>query len=216
MKAVLAGVLALCIASGGWFGWNQYQKKQETNAAVQAIQSTAAQTERQLNASKEDGITFAEYFKRSASAIEGFDKAISDLESRPWSHAAPDRDTAIAFIDQCKAMLRAAQADTRLLMEESNARESSDAAKRELDEADSSVAIDWALKKYKRTSNELLEVLQKQIKNIEESQEKVKKMVAADDAVKSAFGSDKGLTPTTASAMKKAIEPETKDKPAES
>ncbi|MNJ78967.1 hypothetical protein D3C77_768520 [compost metagenome] len=61
----------------------------------------------------------------------------------------------------------------------------------------------------------MLEVLHKQIQAIEESADKVKKMVAADDAVKSAFGPDKGLTQATASAMKKSLEPESKEKPAE-
>lgn len=215
MKAVVAGVLTLVIAGGGWFGWNKYQGGLETTAAVQAIQLSAMQTERQLNARKEDGITFAEYFKRATSAMEALDKAISDLEVRSWDHAPTHRDTAITFIEQCKAILRAAQADTHLAMDESNARESSDAAKRELDEADSSIALDWALKKYKRASNELLEVLQKQIQAIEGSADKVKKMVSADDAVKSAFGPDKGLSQATASAMKKSLEPEPKEKPAE-
>jgi len=215
MKAVVAGVLALLIAGGGWLGWNKYQSGLETTAAVQAIQLSATQTERQLNARKEDGITFAEYFKRATSTMEALDKTISDLEAGSWDHVPSGRDTAIAFIEQCKAILRAAQVDTRLIMDESNARESSDAAKKELDDADSSIALDWALKRYKRASNELIEVLQKQIQAVEESADKVRKMVAADDAVKSAFGPDKGLTQATASAMKKSLEPEPKEKPAE-
>lgn len=215
MKAVVAGVLALLIAGGGWLGWNKYQSGLETTAAVQAIQLSATQTERQLNARKEDGITFAEYFKRATSTMEALDKTISDLEAGPWDHVPSDRDTAIVFIEQCKAILRAAQVDTRLVMDESSARESSDAAKKELDDADSSIALDWALKRYKRASNELLEVLQKQIQAVEESADKVRKMLAADDAVKSAFGPDKGLTQATASAMKKFLEPEPKEKPVE-
>ncbi|MNJ59392.1 hypothetical protein D3C77_550740 [compost metagenome] len=168
-----------------------------------------------MNARKEDGITFAEYFKRSASAMEVLDQAISELEARPWNHELSDRDTAIAFIEQCKAVIRAAQADTRLVMEESNARESSAEAKKELDEADSSVALDWALKKFKRANYELLDILEKQLKIVEEGQGKIERMIAADDAVKSAFGADKGLTQATASAMKEAVEPETKGKPTE-
>ncbi|MEX5373635.1 hypothetical protein, partial [Klebsiella pneumoniae] len=141
----------------------------ETTAAVQSIQQSSTQTERQLNARKEDGITFAEYFKRSTSVMESLDQSISGLEARQWNYAPSDRDLAIAFIEQCKAIVRAAEADTRLMMDESNARESTDAAKKELDEADSSVALDWALKRYKRASNELLEVLHKQLEAIEGS-----------------------------------------------
>ncbi|MEN5036852.1 hypothetical protein [Pseudomonas sp. TWI929] len=215
MKAVIAGVLAVLIAGGGWFGWNKYQSGLETTAAVQSIQQSSTQTERQLNARKEDGITFAEYFKRSISVMESLDHSISSLEARQWNYVPSDRDLAIAFIEQCKSIVRAAEADTRLMMDESNARESTDAAKKELDEADSSVALEWALKRYKRASNELLEVLHKQLEAIEGSTDKVKKMVAADDAVKAAFGPDKGLTQTTVSAMKKSLEPEPKEKPSE-
>lgn len=205
MKGFVAVVLVLAIAGGGWFGWNKYQGSQETGFAVQAIQSTAAQTERQIKAKDEDGITFAEYFKRATASIESLDQTIAGLDTRAWAHKPADRDTAIAFIEQCKALIRAEQARTRLMMDENDARKSADAAKKELDEADSTVALEWALKKYKREGGELIAVLQKQITNAEESSAKIARMVAADDAVKAAFGADKGLTQATADSLKKSI-----------
>lgn len=205
MKGFFAVVLVLAIAGGGWFGWNKYEGSQETGAAVQAIQTSAAQTERQIKAKNEDGITFAEYFKRATSSIESLDQTVSGLDARAWVHKSADRDTAIAFIEQCKALIRAEQARTRLMMDENDARKSTEAAKKDLDEADSTVAIEWALKKYKRESTELIAVLQKQITNAEESEAKIKKMVAADDAVKIAFGADKGFTQSAADSLKKSI-----------
>lgn len=205
MKAVLGGAVALVLSAAGWFGWNEYESKKETDAAVSAVQVSATQTERQMNARSEDGITFAEYFKRSGSTIENLDREIETLESRPWKYMPSDRDTAITFIEQCKAMVRSGQAETRLLMSENTAQEAYEDAKKDLDEADSTHAIDWALKRFQRTSDDLLEIISKKITNVEESVGKTEKMIAADEAVKLSFGAESGLSQATVEKMKKYV-----------
>ncbi|MDD2113795.1 hypothetical protein NP554_18635 [Pseudomonas asiatica] len=211
MKAVVAGVIALAIAGGGWLGWNKYESSKETEAAAKAVQVSATQAERQMSARTEDGITFAEYFKRSGATIESLDKEIAALETRSWKHKLPERDTAITFIEQCKAIIRSDQADTRLLMKKDSAQEAYDDAQRDLKEADSTHAIDWALKRYQRKSDELLEVLSEQIRHTEESVGKVEKMIAADAAVKAVFGASTGLTQASVNKLKNYIEPEKAD-----
>lgn len=222
MKAVVAAVVAMVIAGGGWLGWNRYESAKETEAAVQAVQVSASQAERQMNARTEDGITFDEYFKRSEAAVESMDKEISSLEALPWNHNPFYRDIAIAFIEQSRALLRFDRADTRLLMQENSAYEEYEDAKKELDEAKSSVARDWALKRFIRKGDDLVEIINKKIISVKERVDKVKKMVAADAAVKSAFGADRGLTQATVEKLEKYVEsakpetPETPEKAGES
>lgn len=206
MKSVVAGVIALAIAAGGWLGWNRYECNKEVDAVAQAIQTSATQTERQMGARTEDGITFAEYFKRSGATIESLDKEIAALEMRSWKHKLSERDIAITFIDQCKAIIRSDQADARLLMKKDSAQEAYDDAQRDLKEADATHAIDWALKRYQRKSDELLGVLSEQIKHTEDSVGKVEKMIAADAAVKAVLGSGKGLTQASLDKLKSYIE----------
>lgn len=207
MKSVIVGVLAIVMAGAGWFGWTKYQGIQETKFAAQAVQSSSAQTERQLKAKTEDGITFAEYFKRGTATVEDLDQTISKLDAQAWNYKQLDRNVAVTFIEQCKAIIRSEQAETRLLMEENSARESTETAKKDFDEADSATAIDWTRKRYLRASNELIEVLNKQISSINESTGKIARFIAADEAVKSAFGSSKGLSQDTVDTLKKRIAP---------
>ena len=205
MRGIIVGALALIIAVGGWFGWVAYESGQETKFAAQVIQSSAVQTERQLKARNEDGITFAEHFKRGASTMEALDQSISALETRTWDHKPADRDVVLAFIEQCKASIRSDLADTHLIMEGNNARESTDSAKKELDDADSSVARDWAHKRFQRASSELIEILEKQIDVVKESTNKTKKLLASDESVKSKFGESSGLSKDMLDTLKKRI-----------
>jgi hypothetical protein len=205
MKIVTAGVFAILLMGVGWLSWNKYHSIQETEAAAQAAQTTAVQTERQLKAKGEDGITFAEYFKRATSSIDSLDEIESGLQARIWKHKPMDRDVAVAFIEQCKAIIRSEQANTRSLMDVNNAQKLNDTAKKELDEASTSVSIDWALKRYKRTSDELIAALQEQIASSKASSAKVEKLLAADDAVKTAFGTENGLSQAVSESLKKAV-----------
>ncbi len=212
MKSVLACVLAILVVGGGWLGWNKHKSNEESNFATDTIQASAMQTERQLKAKKEDGITFAEYFKRGSAVIEQLDENISKLEARTWEHRSSDRDVAVNFLEQCKAIVRSDQAETRLLMDASDARKQVDQAKKDLDEADNSVATEWALKRFNRASDDLILVLNKQIEGLEESKGKVERLIAADESVKSAFGKNKGFAESTMTAMKKSIAPEEPEK----
>ncbi|ABY97846.1 TPA: hypothetical protein ACHTCR_005156 [Pseudomonas putida] len=216
MKAVLGIGAAIAIAVAGWFGWNHYESGKEHDVAAAAVQVSVTQAERQMKAQSEDGITFAEYFKRSDTVIDNLDKEIANLEGRTWKHRLAEKDAAIAFIDQCKAILRADQTETRLLMKEGSAREANDEAKKELNEADSSVAREWAYKRYKRTSDALIDVLGKLISNAEESKGKIERMLAADNAVKSTFGEGHGLSQGTAEHLKNLLKPAAPEKPAQS
>ncbi len=208
MRLIVFGVLALVIAAGGWFGWNAYESGQETKFAAQAVQTSAVQAERQFMARKEDGITFAEYFKRGAATLESLDQSIAGLDAKNWEHKRSDRDVVVAFIEQCKSNIRSGIAETRLVMEANSARETLDAAKKELDAADSSVAIKWTNQRYQRASTALLEVLGKQITNVEESTAKIQKLIAADESVKSTFGAEKGLSADMVARLKKSISTE--------
>lgn len=213
MKVVATVILAVVLAAAGWFGWSAYQGAQESKFAAQAVQSSAAQTERQLKARKEDGITFAEYFKRGTATIDSLDKSISEMDSRLWSHKASDRDVALAFIEQCKAIIRADQTQTRLLMDESTARKATDLAKKEMDEADSSASVKWTIKRYQSASAEFIEVLNKQIESLKESKSKIEKMLAVDESAKSTFGPSSGLSAEMVASMKKSISPPVLEKP---
>lgn len=208
MKAAVAIIFAIAVAGGaGWFGWTKYQGTQETKAAALAIRVAATQTERQLEARKEDGITFAEYFKRGSSVVDSLDQEVTKLQTRQWDYRPRDRDTAIEFIEQCKSIVRADQSEAHLLMEKGNAQDALDAANKEYAEAFSSYAIEWASKRRSTASDNLIEVLNKQIKNIQESEQKIKKLLAADESVKTAFGHDAGLSPEVVSRLKASIAP---------
>jgi predicted RNase H-like nuclease (RuvC/YqgF family) len=205
MKTVTAGVFAILVLGVGWLSWNKYQSVQETEAAAQAAQTTAVQTERQLKAKGEDGITFAEYFKRATSSIDSLDEIEAGLQARAWQHKPTDRDVAVAFIEQCKAIIRSEQANTRLLMNVNSAQKINDSAKKELSQANTSVSIDWALKRYKQTSDELIAALQEQIASSKASAAKVEKLLAADDVVKKAFGKGNGLSAAVSETLRKAV-----------
>lgn len=217
MKVIVAIALALVVAIGGWVGWNKYQSGQETKAAAQSVQAASTKTERQLNARKEDGITFAEYFKRESLVMDDLDQEISGLQAREWGYAPGDRDSAIAFIEQCKAILRSDQAEARLMLEEQNAKNAVDSAKKDLDEANSSASTEWALKRYDRASQDRIEVLNNLIKNAKESKGKIEKLLASDEAVKSRFGQEVGLSDGMIKEYKKQISSEKAEpeKPAE-
>lgn len=205
MKAIVGIALAMVVAVGGWIGWNKYQSRQETMVAARSIQAASTQMERQLSARKEDGITFAEYFKRGSLVMESLDQEISSLQARQWDYEPSDRDSAMAFIEQCKAILRADRAEANLMLEEQNAEKIVNSAKKELDEARSSAAIEWALKHYDRASKERIEALNNLIKNIEESKGKIEKLLASDEAVKSRFGQEIGLSDDMIKGYKKQI-----------
>lgn len=207
MKAAVAIIFAIAVAVAGWFGWTKYEGIQETKAAALSIRVAATQTERQLNARKEDGITFAEYFKRSSSVMDVLDQEVTKLQARQWDYRPKDRDIAVEFIEQCQSMLRSDQTDVHLVMEQSNAQDALDNANEEYDEATSSYAVEWASKRRSTASDNLIEALNKQIKNLQESMPKVKKLLAADDSVKAAFGQDAGLSLDTASKLKASIAP---------
>ncbi len=207
MKAAVAIIFAIAVAGGGWFGWTKYQGTQETKAAVLSIRVAAAQTEQQLGARKEDGITFAEYFKRGSSTMDSLDQEVTKLQTRQWDYRPKDRDVAVEFIEQCKSIVRADQSDAHLLMEQSSAQAALDDAKKEYDKATSSYAIEWASKRRSAASDNLIEVLNKQIKSIQESEPKIKKLLAADESVKAAFGHDAGLSPDVVSKLKISIAP---------
>lgn len=212
MKAAVAIIFAIAVAGAGWFGWTKYQGAQETKAAALSVRVAATQTERQLEARKEDGITFAEYFKRGSSVVDSLDQEVTRLQTRQWDYKPKDRDTAIEFIEQCKSIVRSDQSDAHLLMEKGNAQDALDAANKEYAEAFSSYAIEWASKRRSTASDNLIEVLNKQIKNIQESEPKIKRLLAADESVKAAFGQDAGLSPEVASRLRANIAP---SKPAE-
>ncbi|HCF5588844.1 hypothetical protein N0609_30440 [Pseudomonas aeruginosa] len=207
MKAVVAVLFALVIAGAGWLGWTKYQASQETKEAILSVRVSATQTERQLKARMEDGITFAEYFKRGSSVMDRLDQEESRLQTRQWKHRPEDRDTAIEFIEQCKSIVRSDQSNARLIMEQSNAQSALDQAEKEYDQAVTSYAIEWASKQRSTASDNLIEVLNKLIKNTQESEDKIKKMLAADDSVKAAFGQEVGLSSDMVGNLKAAIEP---------
>lgn len=208
MKTLVAFLLAVLVAGGGWFGWPQYKSSEERSLATETVQVSATQTERQLKSRKENGITFGEYLKNSAAAIEQLDASISKLEAHSWQYHPSDRDVAVNFLEQCKVMVRSDQAETRLLMDESDARKQLEQAQKELREADTPEAIEWRLKRYSRASDELVAIMQKQIEAIKESVGKIEQLIAADDSVKLAFGKDQGFAETTIASMKKYIAPE--------
>ncbi|WP_226501433.1 hypothetical protein [Pseudomonas sp. MWU16-30322] len=205
MKTVWAFLFAVLVAGGGWLGWTQYRSSEERALAIETVQASVTQTERQLKARKENGITFGEYLKSSAAAIEQLDASISKLEAHSWHYHPSDRDVAVKFLEQCKVIVRSDQADTRLLMEAGDARKQLDQSQKELNEADTPEEIDWRLKRYSRASDELVAVMQKQIEVIKESIGKIEQFIAADDSVKQAFGKDQGFADTTIASMKKYI-----------
>lgn len=215
MKALASILFAIAIASAGWFSWTKYQGNQESSVASNATRAAALQMERQLNARKEDGITFVEYFKRGSSVIEKLDEEVAELQTKPWSYRQKDRDLAIEFIDQCKAVVRADQAEMRLLLEQSTATDALDVAKKDVDEATSSVAIEFSSKRRARASEDLIKVLDKLIENAKQNKPKIEKMIATDDAVKSRFGKDAGLSEATSLKLKHYIASEEATPPKE-
>jgi len=168
MKAVVAGIVALAVACSGCLGSNKYESAKETEAAVRAIQVSATQTEHQMTARAQRGISLGEYFKRTRAVAERLDSEISALEILSWKHKLSDRDIAIAFIEQCKVLLRSYQADIRLLIQQNSATLAYHEAKQELDEAKSPVARDVALEKFRRTNDDLLEILNEKLSSDKE------------------------------------------------
>lgn len=202
VTVAIAGLVAACC----WFGWGAYRSHQESSQALSAIQASAVLFERQISARNEDGITLAEYSSRASGALESLDKEAGKLVSMEWSRRPSDRDIALAFIDECKAMTRLASFRVRLMVEESNAQEAYDRATKELNEASSSER-DWKHKRFASASEDLIAVLQKKIEASKDAKVKVEKFLAADDTVKSAFGPNKGLSASIAEDFRKSISP---------
>ncbi|NWD65758.1 hypothetical protein [Pseudomonas sp. IPO3774] len=207
MKAsIITGAIAALVAVGCWFGWGAYQSHQESSQALSAVQASAALFERQISARNEDGITLAEYSSRASGALESLDKEAGKLASMDWSHRPADRDVVLEFIDECKAMTRLASARVRLMVEESNAQKAYDQATKELNEA-TSTEREWRHKRFAVASDDLIAALQKKIDASKEAKGKVEKFLAADDAVKTAFGENKGLSKPVAEDFRKSISP---------
>lgn len=207
MKAsIITGAIAALVAAGCWFGWGAYQSHQESSQALSAVQASAVLFERQISARNEDGITLAEYSSRASGALESLDKEAGKLASMDWSHRAADRDTALAFIDECKAMTRLAFSRVRLTVEENNAQETYDRATKELHEASSSER-EWKHKRFAAASDDLIATLQKRIDVSKEAKGKIEKFLSADEAVKTAFGDNKGLSKPVAEDFRKSISP---------
>lgn len=208
-----AAVVAVCC----WFGWGAYQSHQESNQALSAVQASTVLFERQSSARNEDGITLAEYSSRASGTLEALDKEAGKLASMDWSHRPADRDVALAFIDGCKVMTRLASARVRLMVEESNAQEAYDRATKELQEAPSSER-EWKHKRFASASDDLIATLQKKIDESKGAKEKIETFLAADEAVKTAFGESKGLSKPVAEDLRKSISttPPEKDSDAKS
>lgn len=206
MKAVVGVVLAMVLASAGWLGWDRYKSNEETAAAEQAVRASATLATRQLSArEKEEGITFSEYFKRSNATIEALDQEIIRLQSKDWPRRPENREVSVAFINECMSYLRADQAEMRLKLQESNSQESVDKAKKELGEADSSVAIDWATKRFVSATQDHIALLDKLIKALQENTVRVNKLLEADSSVKSVFGATAGLPEPMLKSLKDRI-----------
>lgn len=207
MKASIVTVAAAAlVAVCCWFGWGAYQSHQESSQALSAVQVSTVLFERQISARNEDGITLAEYSNRASSVLESLDKEAAKLASMDWSQRPADRDIALAFIDECKAMTRFASSGVRLMVEESNAREAYDQATKELHEASPSER-EWKHKRFAAASDDLIANLQKKIDASKEAKGKIEKFLAADDAVKTTFGEDKGLSKPLAEDFRESIEP---------
>ncbi|MFJ2676831.1 MULTISPECIES: hypothetical protein [Pseudomonas] len=199
--ATAALVLVCC-----WFGWGAYQSHQESSQALSAVQASTVLFERQISARNEDGITLAEYSNRASSVLESLDKEAGKLASMDWSHRPADRDTALAFIDECKAITRLAFSRVRLTVEGNNAQETYDRATKELHEASSSER-EWKHKRFAAASDDLIATLQKRIDVSKEAKGKIERFLSADEAVKTAFGDNKGLSKPVAEDFRKSISP---------
>lgn len=207
MKASIATfTIAALVVVCCWFGWGAYQSHQESSEAVRAVQASAVLFERQISAQNEDGITLAEYLSRASGALESLDKEASKLASMNWSHRSSDRDVALTFIDECKAMTRLASSRVRLMVEESNAQEAYDRATKELNEASSSER-EWKHKRFSSASSDLIATLQKKIDASKDAKGKIERFLVSDDAVKTAFGENKGLSKPVAEDFRKSISP---------
>lgn len=204
--SIVAVAIAALVTVSCWFGWGAYQSNQESSQALSAVQASTVLFERQISARNEDGITLAEYSSRASSVLESLDKEAGKLASSNWSRRPADRDTAVAFIDECKAMTRLASSRVRLMVEESNAQEAYDQAAKQLNEA-SSAEREWRHKRFAAASDDLIAALQKKIDASKEAKGKIEKFLAADDAVKSAFGDSKGLSKSVADDFRKSISP---------
>jgi len=212
MKASIVAVAsAALVAACCWFGWGAYQSHQESSQALSAVQASTVLFERQLSARNEDGITLVEYSNRASSVLESLDKEADKLALMDWSHRPADRDTALAFIDECKAMTRLASSRVRLMVEESNAQETYDRATKELHDASSSER-EWKHKRFAAASDDLIAALQKRIDVSKEAKGKIEKFLAADDAVKTSFGENKGLSQPVAEELRKSISPTPSEK----
>ena len=212
MKASITAVAsAALVAVGCWFGWGAYQSHQESSQALSAIQASTVLFERQLSARNEDGITLVEYSSRASSVLESLDKEAGKLASMDWSYRPADRDTALAFIDECKAMTRLASSRVRLMVEESSAQQTYDRATKELHEASSSER-EWKHKRFAAASDDLIAALQKRIDISKEAKGKIEKFLVADDAVKTSFGENKGLSQPVAEDLRKSISPTPSEK----
>lgn len=207
--AILGGAFAVLLAVGGWLGWGAYQDHAEKSEAVRSAQASAVIFERLLAAKDEDGMTFVEYGRRSSTAIDSLDKEATILASKAWSRRIKDRDTVIAFIDECKAMSRLAALKVRLLMEESNAQEAYDKATADLDDASSSQR-EWRYKRFTEASDDLVAVLQKRIDLTAGQKAKIEKLLAADEALKSSLGASVGISMPVLEEFRKGIAADSK------
>jgi hypothetical protein len=211
MKAVVAIALAAVVAGGGWFAWTSYEARQETDFATEAIQTSASQLERQLKAMDEDGITFAEYFKRSTTALEAMDETASALASKKWRYELQSRDISVVFVDQSKAMIRYEHQRARLMMEVQNARKASERADTELSESKTPTEIEWTAKRASSASKELIGVLEKMIENTKTGELVIGKMLSADREAKSKLSQNIGLNAAVIKDLEASLGTKAKD-----
>lgn len=204
MKKLLVVALLLGIGVAAWFGWAQYESSKELEAAKSSAKISTVLTTRMLQARESEGeITFGEYFKRGASAIEDMDKEAIGLQTAEWKHRSDARDVTLAFIEACKATLRADAKEMHLLADQQSAKRAADQAWKEFETADSSYGKEYASKRSTTYLTDALSALEKLMEQQKQTDAVVKELLGKDGQLKAVLGPDQGLAKAELDSLSK-------------
>lgn len=202
-KTIAAFILLAIIGAGTWYAWDRAKSSEEVAQALTQVKMTSALISQQVDIEKDgSGITFGEYFKKSAAAVESIDKGVLELRTGEWPRRPDAKETAIEFMIATSDLIRLSSMKMRTQMQLNSAEERTKEAQREQQISDNEYTIKRASATEIKSRDEQIELLQKILDGIKATKEKGDVLLASDQKVKAVFGSSEGIAPDLVAKLK--------------
>lgn len=157
-SGLLAAILAVVIAVGGWFGYGYYQNRQTYGAVETEVRLASAHVKNVLAAlDGSGGMTFAEYFGKADNAVKEIDSAIVRVSILEPKNAAVDQS--IGYMKKGQEVVRSAAGVMRATLQFSTAANQAEAASSGMD-SDNEYIRDAAYSRKLKALNEQKEALE--------------------------------------------------------